>query len=254
MSRYRASFIHLLISALLVSNVIAIVFWVWYPKPAFEVAGAFSIISLLIGVDLVLGPVLTLIVYKHGKPGLKLDLSVIAMVQVAALVYGTYILYVERPGYLVFAVDRIEFVSGKQIDQAAIQYDELRHKRFATLTRVFARLPEDAEEYNRFFDSIVYEGKPDLERRAEYWEPWTAGADVIRQKIISLEEIEPATADQERNVQRALDKYAGSHPNLGIIPVGGTEKDIGILIDRDTLQILGALDANPWPKKVVSAP
>jgi len=253
MSRYRASFIHLLISALLVSNVIAIVFWVWYPKPAFEVAGAFSIIGILVGVDLVLGPILTMIVYKHGKPGLKFDLSFIAMVQIVALVYGSYVLYIERPSYLVFAVDRVEFVSGKQIDHAAIQYDELRDKRFAELMPVFARVPEDPAEYERFFNSIIFDGKPDLESRTEYWEPWTSGADIIRQKILPIEAIEPATADEEQNVQRAVDKYAEAKPNLGVIPVGGTEKDIGILVDRDTLEILGALHVNPWPKKVVTA-
>lgn len=252
MSRYRASFIHLVISTLLVSNVIAIVFWIWYPKPAFEVAGAFSIISLLIAVDLVLGPLLTLIVYKHGKPGLKFDLSVIAMVQIAALVYGTYVLYIEKPGFLVFAVDRIEFVSGKHIDHSAIRYDELKQKRFAKLTPVFARLPEEPKEYERFFDSIIFEGKADLERRAEYWEPWAAGADLIRQKITSIEDIEPESADEKQNVQRAMDEYAESHPNLGVIPVGGTEKDIGLLVDRDTLEILDVLAADPWPKKSVS--
>jgi hypothetical protein len=241
-----------LISALLVGNVVAIVFWVWYPKPAFEVAGAFSIVSMLIGIDLVLGPILTLIVYKHGKPGLKLDLSVIALVQITALVYGSYVLYIERPSYLVFAVDRIEFVSSKQIDHSTIQYDELKNKSFAKLTPVFARIPEDPDEYDRFFDSIIFEGKPDLESRTEYWEPWIAGADHIRQKIMSLEELDPATPDEKQNVQRALDEYAGDHPNLGVIPVGGTEADIGILVDRDTLQILGALAANPWPKEKIT--
>ena len=133
-SPYRASFIHLLISALLVGNVVAIVFWIWYPKPSFEVAGTFSIIGLLVAVDLVLGPLLTMIIFKQGKPGLKFDLCFIATVQIVALAYGSYVLYIERPAYLVFAIDRIEFVSGKQIDQSAIRFDELKMKEFAKIT------------------------------------------------------------------------------------------------------------------------
>ena len=113
MSRYRASLIHLLISGLLVGNVIGVVLWVWYPSPTFEAVGAFSIIRLLIGVDLILGPLLTLIVFKQGKPGLKFDLTVIALTQIAALVYGTYTLYKEKPDYMVFSIDRLEFVSKK---------------------------------------------------------------------------------------------------------------------------------------------
>jgi hypothetical protein len=62
-SRYRASLFHLMISAVLVGSVIGIIYWAWYPEPSFEVLGAFSMIRLLVGVDLVIGPLLTLIVY-----------------------------------------------------------------------------------------------------------------------------------------------------------------------------------------------
>jgi len=244
MSRYRASFIHLLISAMLVGTVFAIVFWVWYPKPAFEVAGAMSIIGLLVGVDLVLGPLLTLVVYKHGKPGLKFDLTVIVLIQFVALVYGTYTLHDEKPHYLVFSVDRLEFVAKKQVDQTAIRYDELRKKPFAELIQVFARAPEDPDEFQRFLDSVMFEGRPDLESRAEYWEPWDAGTDVIRRRIKQIEDLDATTSREEATLARAIDKYAGA--NLGVLPIGGIEADIGMLLDQDTLEILGVLHVNPW--------
>jgi hypothetical protein len=246
MSRYRAALIHLLISAVLVGNVIGLVIWVWYPEPSFEAVGTISIIGLLVGVDLVMGPLLTLIVFKHGKPGLMFDLSVIALMQIVALIYGSYTLYEEKPNYLVFAIDRLEFVSKKQVDQSAIQYDELRNKHFAELIQVFARSPEDPDEFQRYFDSVVFDGKPDLESRAEYWEPWTAGADVIRSQLKSIEDIRPASPLERENLQQAIDDYAEDHPNLGILPIGGIEKDLGMLLDGDTLEILGILDADPW--------
>jgi hypothetical protein len=246
MSRYKAALIHLLISALLVSNVIGVVFWVWYPHPAFEAVGAFSIIRLLVAVDLVMGPTLTLVVYKHGKPGLKFDLTVIAIMQVVALIYGSYTLYIEKPQYMVFAIDRVEFVSKKSVDQSEIRYDELREKPFAKLIQVFARPPEDAAEYQRYLDSVVFEGKPDLESRAEFYEPWTAGADAIREKVKPIEDIETTIPREQKKIQKAIDQYAGAHPNLGILPIGGIERDVGMLLDRDTLEILGVLDANPW--------
>lgn len=246
MSRYRASLIHLSISAVLVGAVFAVVFWVWYPKPAFQVAGALSIITLLVGVDLVLGPLLTLVVYKHGKPGLKFDLSVIVLIQLVALVYGAYTLYDEKPYYLVFSVDRLEFIPKKQVDQSEIRYDELRSKPFAELIRVFARSPEDPDEFQRFLDSVLSEGKPDLERRAEYWEPWASGTDVIRSQMKGVEDLEVESSHEQAILQRAIDKYVGAHPNLGILPVGGIEADIGIILDRDTLETLNVVNVNPW--------
>ena len=77
-------------------------------------------VFILIGVDLVLGPLLTLIVYKQGKPGLKFDLSFIAAVQVAALIYGSYTLHSERPHFLVFAIDRVTLVALSGIDESSM--------------------------------------------------------------------------------------------------------------------------------------
>jgi hypothetical protein len=246
MSRYKAALIHLLISAVLVGNVIGIVLWIWYPKPTFEVLEVFPIVRLLVGVDLGIGPLLTLIVYKHGKPGLKFDLTVIALIQIVALVYGSYRLHEEKPDYLVFAVDRLEFISKNRIDPSLFAYDESQAKRFANLVQVFARFPEDPEEYQRYFDSIVVDGKPDLESRPEYWEPWSEGTDVIRKKVKSIEDINPDSADERKNIEQAIEKYSEAHPNLGVIPLGGIEKNMGMLLDRDTLEILDVLNANPW--------
>ncbi len=109
MTRFRASSIHLAISASVVAAILSIVFLFWYPGWTFEIAGAMRPVFVLVGVDLVVGPLLTLIIYKQGKPGLLFDLWFIALVQITALVYGTYTLNAGRPHYMVFSVDRIGF-------------------------------------------------------------------------------------------------------------------------------------------------
>ena len=204
---------------------------------------------MLIGVDLILGPLLTLIVFKQGKPGLKFDLTVIAFTQIVALIYGTYTLYTEKPDYMVFAVDRLEFVSKNFIDQSKIRYDELRTREITELMPVFARSPEDPQEFQAYLDSVVVDGRPDLEARPEFWEPWAAGADIIREQMKSLDELVTATVEDEENIQNAIDKYSGAHPDLGLLPVGGIEDNIGILLDRTTLEVLGVLHVNPWETK-----
>ena len=93
MSRLRAFLVHLSLSAAVVGSVFAVVFLVWYPESYFEVVGAWYLVRILFIVQIVLGPLLTFIVFKPGKPGLKFDLSVIALVQVVALVYGTVVIY-----------------------------------------------------------------------------------------------------------------------------------------------------------------
>src|SRR5437762_10459463 len=63
-SRRRAFLTHLLSSAVIVSAVCVLVFFVWYPHPYFRISGAWNPLRVLIGVDLVLGPLLTLLVFK----------------------------------------------------------------------------------------------------------------------------------------------------------------------------------------------
>ena len=108
--------IHLTISATIVAIVIAIIFYFWYPKPFFEANGAWTVLRVLIMVDLVLGPSLTLALFKKGKKGLVMDMSIIAAIQLAALIYGTTVIFGARPYYLVFAVDRFEIVGKAEVD------------------------------------------------------------------------------------------------------------------------------------------
>ena len=246
MTRYRASSIHFLISALIVGVIFAVIFFVWYPAPTFRIAGAISIVLVLIGVDLVLGPTLTLIVYKEGKPGLKFDLAFIALVQVAALVYGTYTFYKERPYYMVFAVDRFNLVTETQIDRAQILYPELIEKPFADVIKVFARRPDDPEKFKEFLDSVMFQGKPDLEARPEYWEPYQDGKDIILQATKPLADIERTSDQVERRVQQAIAKYQADHPRLGYVPIGVLDEDIGMVMDMDTAEPLGVIEVDPW--------
>ena len=65
---------------------------------------------ILIGVDVVLGPLLTLVVFNPAKKSLRIDLAVIAALQVAALVYGISVIAQARPAYVVFAGDRFTVI------------------------------------------------------------------------------------------------------------------------------------------------
>lgn len=246
MTRFRASSIHLAISASVVAAVISIVFLFWYPGWTFEIAGAMQPVFVLVGVDLVLGPLLTLIVYKQGKPGLLFDLWFIALVQVAALVYGSYTLHSTRPHYLVFAIDRVTLVAETSIDPSLIEYDELKNKPMREVVRVFARAPANPKQMEQFMQSVLFGGERDLERRTEYWEPWLSGSEIIREAIAPLADFEPASELERQIIDNAIDRYAAEHPNLGILPIGGIEEDIGMLMDRDTLADLDVIKVNPW--------
>ena len=101
MSRWKAAAIHLSISALIGLATAALVFGVWFPPPYSHAAGADRLILLLLGVDIVVGPLLTLIVYRHGKWGMRFDLWVIALLQAGAFLYGMSVVLTSRPVFVV---------------------------------------------------------------------------------------------------------------------------------------------------------
>ena len=92
LNRWTAAAIHLGISALIAITVVAVMLALWYPQPYFDAMGGTGLLKILVGVDVAIGPLLTLIIFDRRKKSLRFDLSVIAFLQIAALVYGVYIM------------------------------------------------------------------------------------------------------------------------------------------------------------------
>ena len=109
---------HLLISLILAGLAALLVFGVWYPYPYAELTGGLALYKLVISVDIVCGPLLTLILASPSKK-LKeriVDFSLIGMIQLAALIYGLYSVSLARPVVAAFETDRINVVTAAEIN------------------------------------------------------------------------------------------------------------------------------------------
>lgn len=115
MSRWKASAIHLALSALIIATISLLILWLWYPPQLVQLVKMDKLLGLIALVDVTVGPLLTLLVYRTGKPGLRFDLGVIAALQIGLLAYGLGVLAQNRPVFLVAVVDRLELVTAKDI-------------------------------------------------------------------------------------------------------------------------------------------
>ncbi|MCY0964287.1 hypothetical protein [Parathalassolituus penaei] len=98
LNRFKAAGIHFGISLAIFIALVIMVFTVWYPGILSKVdTGWHRALLLIAGVDLVLGPLLTLIVFNPAKKSLRFDLAVIAIAQLSALVAGLYTVHTTRP-------------------------------------------------------------------------------------------------------------------------------------------------------------
>lgn len=119
MSRWKAALLHLCISAVIAVGVLVLMIGIWYPPPYYSVSRTETLILLIIGIDIVLGPLLTLIIFnaKKSRRALSFDFTVIGLLQSAALVYGLHQIFISRPVFLVADRGYIDAVYAHSIDR-----------------------------------------------------------------------------------------------------------------------------------------
>jgi hypothetical protein len=121
-TRVRAAGVHLLLSATVVAALAVLVFGIWYPDDYRKLAGGTDLFLIVTIVDVVIGPLLTFVVFDRSKglPHLRRDLAVIAVLQVLALSYGMNAVYMGRPVALAFEYDRFRVVSFAEVVDAEL--------------------------------------------------------------------------------------------------------------------------------------
>lgn len=158
--RIRAFLIHLAISFAIFLVLVYLIVVYWYPLPFFHTDGGWQGIRIIAGVYLVLGPLLTLIVYKPGKPGLKLDLTLIGLAQTIALTWGTWITYTERPVAVVYTLNYFTPVSAKLLTRVGVPQDKLTTYGDKNPVPIYVDLPQDRDAQQKYLAQAVSSGTP----------------------------------------------------------------------------------------------
>lgn len=119
-SALKASGIHLSLSFLVAAVAALVVFELWYPSPYDDIVGGGALFRLIVGVDVICGPLLTAVVFNPLKPKSELirDLAFVGIIQCIALGYGLYAVAAARPVHMVFEVDRFRVVTAAEVRQA----------------------------------------------------------------------------------------------------------------------------------------
>ena len=115
--RFRAFAIHFLLTAALGAVAAALIFLVWFPDPFHTMVGGTRLFELVVVCDLVLGPLISLVIFDRSKSRRELvtDYTIVGLVQLAAMIYGVYIVAGTRPVYVAFSKDRFEVVVARDI-------------------------------------------------------------------------------------------------------------------------------------------
>ena len=121
-TKLKASGIHLGVSLIIFIILAYQIYYVWYPVPYFSVDGGWQGIRLVAAVDLVLGPLITFLIFDLSKSrrAIVFDLIVIAVFQISALFYGVITTHQQRPVAIVlidqFMVSTVAESYGSQLE------------------------------------------------------------------------------------------------------------------------------------------
>ena len=246
MSRSRAALTHLVPILLVLAVIASVVVFAWYPYPfwQFGKSGNFAL-SLILAAGFA-GPALTWVVYKKGKRGLLFDLWVIAIVQLAAIAWGTFSLYQARPFWMVHTVDRFEVLSMRDVDPAWVTDPKFLDKPFAGPLLLFAKMPADPVGYQKLLREIMFEGMPDIQFRPEFWSLYTEGKEVALQKSRPLVSLRDARPGSSGAIDKVVKNHGGDISQLKFVPVLQKDGQFSAILDAQSGDVIDTLMIDPW--------
>lgn len=242
--RARAAGFHFLISLAIAALAAVLVLAVWYPGDYAVLSGGRSLFWLLVSVDVVMGPLLTLVVFDIRKPRAELvrDLAIIGVLQLAALLYGLSTVYQARPVALVFEVDRFRVVNATDVlmDELPQALPEYRQLPLTGPWLLSARESQPGDERLRSIE-LALKGF-DLGQRPSYWQayPLARARLLARSRPIAvLLEKHPQVSEE---LGRLLSRSGQAADGARFLPVV-SRVDACAVVDR-TGELLGFVRAD----------
>lgn len=237
----KAALIHFLGGVAVAALAAGLIFGLWFPYPYNVILGGNTLFLLLCGVDVVCGPILTLVLYSPTKRRAKwlLDIGLILLVQFSALVYGLHSIALTRPVWLAFEGDRLRIVKavevhGQYLPQAPPGLTALPW----TGPRLIAVSALDKSDPD-FLESVQRSMQGDFPSfYPQRWIPYEQRSEEVRKLLYPLNFLENRPGMTE--LRELVEKKTGLLPvqqdaQLGYLPlVQGATLDWVVVLDKAT--------------------
>lgn len=249
-TRYRAAAIHFWLSVLVAVVLVVLMLSLWYPSPYFTAMGGAKLLILIVGIDIVIGPIITLIIYNPSKKSLPFDLAVVACLQLAAFVYGVSVMFAARPVFNVYFNGRFDVVSPSRVPVEEFTKVKLNAYKSFPLTGpklVAAIDPTTVDEIN--YIMLHKKAAADIAAFPQQYVPYEAGTASAKEAGLKAKPIDELRKKDPSAIP-ALDAFIKEHKldtnKVGYLPVVTRKTDMVTIVDRDGGKLHGFVFANPW--------
>ncbi len=233
--------VHLGVSVLVVALAAILVFFIWYPFPFRELSGGRELFLLIAGVDVVLGPLITFIVFNPKKSRCEkwLDLSVIGLLQIVALGYGLLTVYTARPVHVVFEYNRFRVVHAADIPLERIGRAPSGIIALPVTGPTWLSLRPLVGGETVDYTLQALNGVP-VSAQPELWRPYDAGRVAILTAAHPVTELQSKFPMQAVLIKGAIEQTGLAASALRYLPIQGRRDVVWtVLLDGVTSQPLG---------------
>ena len=244
MTRWKAAGTHFGLSILIIGGIALSAFLLWYPLGLYKVAGLDRLLLVMLGIDLTAGPLLTLILYRPAKKGLKFDLTFVALAQLAFLAYGLNTLWLSRPVFLVGTPEVFTLVFASEIDKEDLELapkPEWRRLSWNGPQLVGTRMPADPTERRAVIEKFMAGGAGIERSPGHYRELSELAPDIVRNS--RRLDTEPSLAGKD------IRKTGRARGDLRILPIVSRRGEGTMLLDSRTGEPLHTVGGKNLPSQ-----
>jgi hypothetical protein len=242
--RLRAAGLHFIATLAVTLVAAAIIFWVWFPSPFAEMLGGFKLFALIATCDLVLGPLISLVIYNTRKPSreLVLDYLVIGCVQLAALGYGMWVVAQTRPVVVSYTAGRVDVVQASQIADADLQAAKAPYNSLSWTgpIQVLTVIPKDQKLVLEITETAMAGGR-DFHNVPSLYRPYSEGVPEVAKAAQPLEKLLEKAGKDKALVDAAMTKLGKSASDVRWLHVKHRTGFWVALVDATTAEILAYL-------------
>lgn len=248
MTRLKAALSHFLISLALSTIVICLLIFGWYPRPYFWALGGLMLLALIIGIDIVLGPLMTLLLFnpRKSRRALALDLSLIAVVQISALGYGLYSGYASRLVFKVFDGKSFQLVQAGDIPSNFLKrtaLPEYQSLPFIGQRYAMVEVPDNAQGRGdlAFFGALGT--GPQI--MTQYYVPLQQGRAQLARAGIAQSVLQKKHPTLDAKVSSLLQDHQLSREGVAVLPFEVKTRTYTAIVRLDPVEVLDVLPEDP---------
>jgi len=245
--KFRAFSIHFATTLVVAAAAAALIFLVWYPPPFGTMVGGLKLFALITGIDLALGPLVSLVIYdsRKSRRALIFDYTVVAVLQIAALLYGIYSVAQARPAYVAFVKDRLEVIAAGEI--AERDWREARGSTYASPPwsgPVLVATHVKPADSNDALDGGL-EGR-DVGVRPKFYVEYDTQVDAIKRHVKPLSSLERRHQESAPLLAESLHELQRPAEDIGWLPVKHSRGFWTALVDRRSGYPVQYLPIDPY--------